>query len=166
MANGCQCGRYRSGGRLLLGHVSHRNLGQLEGEETRRKHNRIRRFGWQKHRPLTRHPYYDGYVFVFIAIFVPKAFSLLSLNRWRSRASFGIRPKTTTIKLNLTFCLATWCGGSIVNAASEIIFTSGLIWCQAPFAFALSLFVGKIIYLIVNNYQQYNFFKLNYNLNF
>lgn len=38
---------------------------------------------------------------------------------------------------------ATWVGGGYINGTAEAIYTSGLIWCQAPFGYALSLVFGK-----------------------
>lgn len=46
----------------------------------------------------------------------------------------------TAIKLVFT---ATWVGGGYINGTAEAIYTSGLIWCQAPFGYALSLVFGK-----------------------
>lgn len=46
-------------------------------------------------------------------------------------------------------------GGGYINGTAEAIYTSGLVWCQAPFGYALSLVFGKlsileIIYLILS----------------
>lgn len=38
---------------------------------------------------------------------------------------------------------ATWVGGGYINGTAEVIYTSGLVWCQAPFGYALSLVFGK-----------------------
>lgn len=48
---------------------------------------------------------------------------------------------------------ATWVGGGYINGTAEAIYTSGLVWCQAPFGYALSLVFGwlhkhkKFVYL-------------------
>src|SRR5258708_4059686 len=34
---------------------------------------------------------------------------------------------------------ATWVGGGYINGTAEILYSSGVIWCQAPFGYALSL---------------------------
>lgn len=39
---------------------------------------------------------------------------------------------------------ATWVGGGYINGTAEAIYTSGLVWCQAPFGYALSLVFGEI----------------------
>lgn len=42
---------------------------------------------------------------------------------------------------------ATWVGGGYINGTAEAIYTRGLVWCQAPFGYALSLVFGEF-----NNY--------------
>ncbi len=37
---------------------------------------------------------------------------------------------------------ATWVGGGYINGTAEIIYTQGLVWCQAPLGYALSLMLG------------------------
>ncbi|XP_044018414.1 high-affinity choline transporter 1 [Aphidius gifuensis] len=41
---------------------------------------------------------------------------------------------------------ATWFGGGYINGTAEIIYTKGLVWCQAPFGYALSLVFGGIFF--------------------
>jgi high affinity choline transporter 7 len=38
---------------------------------------------------------------------------------------------------------ATWVGGGYINGTAEVIYTTGLMWCQAPFGYSLSLVFGK-----------------------
>lgn len=38
---------------------------------------------------------------------------------------------------------ATWVGGGYINGTAEAIYTSGLVWCQAPFGYAMSLVFGE-----------------------
>ena len=38
---------------------------------------------------------------------------------------------------------ATWVGGGYINGTAEIVFNDGLVWCQAPFGYALSLMLGE-----------------------
>ena len=38
---------------------------------------------------------------------------------------------------------ATWVGGGYINGTAEIVYTGGLVWCQAPVGYALSLMLGK-----------------------
>ncbi|XP_017774165.1 PREDICTED: high-affinity choline transporter 1 [Nicrophorus vespilloides] len=41
---------------------------------------------------------------------------------------------------------ATWVGGGYINGTAEAIYTSGLVWCQAPFGYSLSLVFGGIFF--------------------
>lgn len=41
---------------------------------------------------------------------------------------------------------ATWVGGGYINGTAEAIYTHGLVWCQAPFGYALSLVFGGIFF--------------------
>lgn len=41
---------------------------------------------------------------------------------------------------------ATWVGGGYINGTAEAIYTSGLIWCQAPVGYTLSLVVGGLLF--------------------
>ena len=60
---------------------------------------------------------------------------------------------------------ATWVGGGYINGTAEITYSMGLIWCQAPVGYALSLMLGNqqiILYYLVafqiTLYQSYHFF--------
>ena len=37
---------------------------------------------------------------------------------------------------------ATWVGGGYINGTAEVVYTMGLIHCQAPVGYALSLVLG------------------------
>lgn len=41
---------------------------------------------------------------------------------------------------------ATWVGGGYINGTAEASFTKGLIWCQAPLGYALSLVAGGVFF--------------------
>lgn len=45
-------------------------------------------------------------------------------------------------KTYFTMFTATWVGGGYINGTAEAIYTQGLVWCQAPFGYALSLVFG------------------------
>ncbi|XP_015792948.1 high-affinity choline transporter 1 isoform X1 [Tetranychus urticae] len=50
---------------------------------------------------------------------------------------------------------ATWVGGGYINGTAEVIYTSGLIWCQAPFGYAMSLVVGGFFFATKMREQGY-----------
>lgn len=58
---------------------------------------------------------------------------------WLPTAVFLIH----SIKHSLVPVSATWVGGGYINGTAEAIYSSGLVWCQAPFGYALSLVFGK-----------------------
>lgn len=41
---------------------------------------------------------------------------------------------------------ATWVGGAYINGTAEIIVRDGLLWCQAPVGYALSLIFGGLFF--------------------
>lgn len=41
---------------------------------------------------------------------------------------------------------ATWVGGGYINGTAEAVFTSGLVWAQAPFGYAISLILGGLLF--------------------
>ncbi|XP_054930611.2 high-affinity choline transporter 1-like [Dermacentor andersoni] len=43
---------------------------------------------------------------------------------------------------------ATWVGGGYINGTAEVIYISGLSWCQAPFGYALSLLIGGYLFAV------------------
>lgn len=43
--------------------------------------------------------------------------------------------------------IATWVGGAFVNGTAEAIFTKGLIWCQLPVGYSLSLLFGAALFV-------------------
>nr|XP_045610008.1 high-affinity choline transporter 1-like [Procambarus clarkii] len=41
---------------------------------------------------------------------------------------------------------ATWVGGGYINGTAEKVYEKGLIWCQAPFGYAISLTIGGLFF--------------------
>ncbi|CAM1313536.1 Uncharacterised protein g6293 [Pycnogonum litorale] len=41
---------------------------------------------------------------------------------------------------------ATWVGGGYINGSAEIIYSSGLVWCQAPIGYTMSLILGGLFF--------------------
>lgn len=50
--------------------------------------------------------------------------------------------------LSILLYIATWVGGGYINGTAEAIYTSGLVWCQAPFGYALSLVFGMLFIIM------------------
>ncbi|XP_071106962.1 high affinity choline transporter 1-like [Haliotis cracherodii] len=51
---------------------------------------------------------------------------------------------------------ATWVGGGFINGSSEIIVLSGLVWCQAPVGYGLSLAFGGVFFADKMRRSRYN----------
>lgn len=53
------------------------------------------------------------------------------------------------LALGIFTVTATWCGGGYINGTAESVFLAiqgtggGLVWCQAPLAYSLSLVFSK-----------------------
>jgi len=41
---------------------------------------------------------------------------------------------------------ATWVGGGYINGAAEATITKGILWCQAPFCYAIALICGGLFF--------------------
>lgn len=50
---------------------------------------------------------------------------------------------------------ATWVGGAYICGTAEVAYSSGLIWVQGPFGFALSLFLGGLLFAVPMREQGY-----------
>ena len=59
----------------------------------------------------------------------------------------------------IKFCgncgIATWVDGGYIMGSAEVVFTSGVVWCQAPFGYAVALFLGNYQY-IRSSFQKVN----------
>ncbi|XP_067672953.1 high affinity choline transporter 1-like [Haliotis asinina] len=51
---------------------------------------------------------------------------------------------------------ATWVGGGFINGSSEIVVQSGLVWCQAPVGYGISLLFGGIFFADKMRRSKYN----------
>ena len=44
---------------------------------------------------------------------------------------------------------ATWVGGAYINGTAEMIMANGILGCQAPVGYALSLVFGKVSFIVL-----------------
>jgi high affinity choline transporter 7 len=44
------------------------------------------------------------------------------------------------------FCAATWVGGAYINGTAEALYNGGIMGCQAPVGYALSLVMGGVLF--------------------
>jgi high affinity choline transporter 7 len=44
---------------------------------------------------------------------------------------------------------ATWVGGAYINGTAEVMFTTGLAWCQVPIGYSISIILGNFLHTII-----------------
>jgi solute carrier family 5 (high affinity choline transporter), member 7 len=50
------------------------------------------------------------------------------------------------VQIIIIFILATWVGGAYINGTAEALYNGGLVGCQAPIGYALSLVLGGVLF--------------------
>ncbi|KDR24329.1 high-affinity choline transporter 1-like isoform X2 [Zootermopsis nevadensis] len=43
--------------------------------------------------------------------------------------------------------IATWVGGAYINGTAEVMFTTGLAWCQVPIGYSLSIILAMLLFV-------------------
>ncbi|XP_064618217.1 high-affinity choline transporter 1-like [Liolophura sinensis] len=82
---------------------------------------------------------------------------ILIVGIWAARKNkaSGVNPESEDVMLagrNIGLLVgvftmtATWVGGAYINGTAEVIAASGLVYCQAPFGYALSLVIGGLFF--------------------
>lgn len=66
-----------------------------------------------------------------------------NLRAFRLFRNASVKVFVVRVISNTILVSATWVGGGYINGTAEVIYTSGLVWCQAPFGYALSLVFGE-----------------------
>ncbi|XP_075749114.1 high-affinity choline transporter 1-like [Rhipicephalus microplus] len=54
--------------------------------------------------------------------------------------------RSLPLSLGFTSMTATWVGAGYINGTAEAVFNYGLVWCQAPLGYALSLVIGGLFF--------------------
>ncbi|KAL1423157.1 hypothetical protein MTO96_021524 [Rhipicephalus appendiculatus] len=54
--------------------------------------------------------------------------------------------RSLPLTLGFTSMTATWVGAGYINGTAEAVFNYGLVWCQAPLGYALSLVIGGLFF--------------------
>ncbi|XP_037515887.2 high-affinity choline transporter 1 [Rhipicephalus sanguineus] len=54
--------------------------------------------------------------------------------------------RSLPLSLGFTSMTATWVGAGYINGTAEAVFNDGLVWCQAPLGYALSLVIGGLFF--------------------
>ncbi|CAL8124478.1 unnamed protein product [Orchesella dallaii] len=63
-----------------------------------------------------------------------------------SEEEFMLAGRNIGVVVGIFTMTATWVGGGYINGTAEVIYTTGLVWCQAPFGYSLSLVIGGIFF--------------------
>ncbi|XP_062567649.1 high-affinity choline transporter 1-like [Saccostrea cucullata] len=79
---------------------------------------------------------------------------ILVLGLWAARKTKGETNSENVMLANRNISLfvgvftmtATWVGGGFINGTAESVYKDGLVWCQAPLGYAISLMLGGIFF--------------------
>ncbi|XP_062567648.1 high-affinity choline transporter 1-like [Saccostrea cucullata] len=79
---------------------------------------------------------------------------ILGLGLWAARKTKGETSSENVMLANRNISLlvgvftmtATWVGGGFINGTAESVYKDGLVWCQAPLGYAISLMLGGIFF--------------------
>ncbi|XP_048759125.1 high-affinity choline transporter 1-like [Ostrea edulis] len=79
---------------------------------------------------------------------------ILGVGLWAARKSRGetdsenvmLAGRNIGVLVGVFTMTATWVGGGFINGTAEYIYKDGLLWCQAPFGYALSLLFGGLFF--------------------
>ncbi len=95
--------------------------------------------GWTQHRHVRRHLHHDGDLVSSSSIHHLSICVLLTnINRKKANIFYALKcVYTCDVK---PICRV---GGGYINGTAEIVYRDGLIWCQAPVGYALSLMLGE-----------------------
>jgi high affinity choline transporter 7 len=79
---------------------------------------------------------------LFVGIFTMTGIKFLGF----CPSSESVTKNKIVVKMIVRLCIATWVGGGYISGTAEEIYGKGLIWCQAPFGYALSLVFGGLLF--------------------
>lgn len=88
--------------------------------------------------------------FVAMAVFYLIIFGIgayaAGLRGTEETSGFMLADRKMPLWLGVFTMSATWIGGGYINGTAEYAATSGLVWVQAPWGYALSLMVGGLVF--------------------
>ncbi|MEM7571539.1 MAG: sodium:solute symporter family protein [Bacteroidota bacterium] len=70
-------------------------------------------------------------------------------------ASIMLAGRQLPVLLAIFTMSATWVGGGFVNGTAEYTASSGLVWVQAPWGYALSLVIGGLVFAKIMRRRRY-----------
>ncbi len=101
--------------------------------------------------------FWTGFIaiaFFYALIFFVGAFAQ---NRQQNKALEGLMLADRSLPLGVAILTmsATWVGGGFINGTAEYAASSGLVWVQAPWGYALSLIIGGLFF--ARKMRRFNF---------
>lgn len=83
---------------------------------------------------------------IYIGIFLVGALAQKISKQKESTESFLVGNRKLSFGVGLCTMTATWVGGGYICGTAEAVFSSGLVWTQAPWGYGLSLIIGGIFF--------------------
>ncbi|KAJ8025463.1 High-affinity choline transporter 1 [Holothuria leucospilota] len=88
---------------------------------------------------------------------------ILAVGLWAARKTKGqtdpeevmVAGRNIGVVVGIFTMTATWVGGGYINGTAEYVYSSGLLWAQAPWGYAMSLVLGGILFAKVMRQQGY-----------
>ena len=102
-------------------------------------------------------PGFLAMLFFYSLIFFFGAYAA-SLKKSSSVESMVLADRSVPLWIGMFTMSATWMGGGYINGTAEYTASSGLVWVQAPWCYALSLFVGGLFF--ARKMRKFGFYTL------
>jgi high affinity choline transporter 7 len=83
---------------------------------------------------------------VFYALIFGLGAYAAQLRQGNDSDSFLLAGRQLPLLLAIFTMSATWVGGGYINGTAEYTYSSGLVWVQAPWGYALSLIIGGLFF--------------------
>lgn len=90
-------------------------------------------------------PAYISMMFFYSLIFGIGAYAA-QLRKDHDTDSFMLAGRQLPLFLAIFTMSATWIGGGYINGTAEYTYSSGLVWVQAPWGYAISLILGGLFF--------------------
>nr|WP_246258777.1 sodium:solute symporter family protein [Kroppenstedtia pulmonis] len=102
-----------------------------------------------------RNIYWGGLSFMVIAYaLVYYIGAVTAKNKSDSLNDMMLGGRQIPLWISMFTMASTWVGGGYINGTAEAAYASGLVWAQAPWAYAVSLIIGGIFYArIMRRYE-------------
>lgn len=97
-----------------------------------------------------------GLAFFYILILVVGLWASKKKENVHSTENMFLAGRNMPMWLGAFTLTATWVGGGYINGTTEAVYANGLLWCQAPWGYSLSLCVGGLFFAKKMREKNYN----------